>query len=269
MANVFKNLEEIIKSTFQRKEKTAENRKVGRDPDVEKAGDVYKDFCLRIAEHYEKLGFKYLKGDNILKKISNNKEWIFNINFCSSHQNVSGEYVAFSFGNSVESTGIKKWSKEQPMFKRNPHGLLGGIHTGRAMDEDAISDAIWSISQEKEREEAFSEVVSLIDTVVIPFFESFTSPKDLIPKYSDPNSWGLGGLTCAMKFLLCYGDKDLAKETASKFLATNPSFESKFKQEVEKIKSKAPVDYFVHGHHAMELAQFNIAYGFELESIPK
>ena len=258
MAKTFNNLSDIIKNTASRKTNAARNRNSGSSDIVEKPREVYLRFCEQIGNYYSDKGFKYLKSGPVLKKQSADKEWTLNIGFWSDYNNVGGEYVRLSFGNYIESSTLKKWTKSQSIFAHVPNGNVGGISTAKYVDPNANSALLWNLAQESEREIAFNEVTSLINNVVIPDFERFKNPKDLLSGYSNSKEWT--SIETPMKYLLCFGTKEMAIIAGRQFLKSRPNLVDSYKIELEKLNKIPPPTYYVGGGYASELARFSYEY---------
>jgi hypothetical protein len=258
MAKIFNNLGDIIKSTAARKQRAAANRNSKSPENIEKPREVYLKFCEQLGNYYNDKGFKYLKSGPVLKKQSADKEWTLNIGFSSDYNNVGGEYVRLSFGNYIESLTLKKWTKSQPMFAYVPNGYVGGINTAKYVDPNANSALRWNLAQENDRENAFNEVTSLINNVVIPDFIRFKKPKDLLTDYSNSKDWT--SVQTPMKYLLCFGTKEMAIIAGRQFLKSRPSIVDAYRIELEKLNQIPPPTNFIGGGYAFELARFSYEY---------
>lgn len=258
MAKTFNNLNSLVKNTAARKQRAAENRNSKLSENVEKPREVYLKFCEQLGNYYLGKGFKYLKSGPVLKKQSVDKEWTLNIGFWSDYNNVGGEYVRLSFGNYIESSTLKKWTKAQPIFAHVPNGNVGGISTAKYVDPNANSALLWNLAQESEREIAFNEVTSLINNVVIPDFERFKTPKDLLSDYSNSQEWT--SIETPMKYLLCFGTKEMAIISGRQFLKSRSFLVDAYRIELEKLNQTSPPSKFVGGGYAAELARFSYEY---------
>jgi hypothetical protein len=260
MVKTINSFDKLVIIAAEEKLRAIKNRNIKKPINIEKSREVFLGFCENLGNYYEKSGFKFIKSGPFIKKYSVDKEWLFQISFWSNYNNVSGEYVVFSFDNIVESKTLKKWSKEQALFSNPATGYIGSIKTEKFVDTNAIIHLSWNIAHEKERFQAFKEVTYIIDQVVLPYFKKFKNPEDLICDYANPLNWNEYGVVVPMKFLLCFGTIESAQNTAREFLKQRPDLINCYKEELMKIEEKKLPPYFVYGGFATELAQFSKAF---------
>ncbi|GAB1308542.1 hypothetical protein KH5_12250 [Urechidicola sp. KH5] len=71
---------------------------------------IFKEICNSIGKHYSEKGWKYSKSRPKIRR--ENNDLIVEINFWSSHSNMSGSYIQLEILPYVSSKRLKKWIKE-------------------------------------------------------------------------------------------------------------------------------------------------------------
>ncbi len=213
--------------------------------------EVFLNVCETIAQYYEPLGFKWYKST---PKIELKKgEFVFNINFHSSRYNIADEYVEISVGAGVSSSKLKKWEKASPykMFNNLPKGHLGGGQIGNLQENHTWLE--WNVASPDTREETVNDIIQHINTLALPFFDTFTF-------VTEGEHYGIRRTT----FLLYFFTKHDLEKSMSSFL-TKRNFWDKYETVLRLLKENKEIDRKNSGTFWHDIAEEVLELGLTLD----
>lgn len=226
MRTVFRKAAELFADTAIRKARVGEAHGQPGPTGGESPRDIYLQACDVVAEDLAKEGFKYARSGPHLSR--RDEDFVFKIQFQSSHNNIASEYVALWVHGGVSSRRLAEWAgnRHWPWDQRQGRyrGVAGG-QIGNLVDPPAWLE--WNLADPGTRAETIADAVSACHEMILSYFDRFSDPdamaRSLIEK--DVPSFGIGE---AIPFLLCYSGKDLAEEAGRNFFDRHPDLLSSF-----------------------------------------
>lgn len=251
-----KGFSEVLADTAVRKLRAAATRFGRRTTSAEPPRDVYLKACQYIAEALATDGFTYARSSQMLTRKT--KDFSFQIHFQSDRNNVAGELVALWIHADVLSKRLKAWREAQPK----------PLHTGDGVAGSQIGNLIlpaswmeWNLASPDSRADLLADAVATIRQILFPYFALFADPNLLCLKLIAEELPGFR-LSCAIEFLLCYGDKQMAESYLRRFLLAHQNILGEYLSELEKLRRDG-IPQARRTGYAIELAYVTIAYGLQ------
>lgn len=250
------NLDEMVVNTALRKSR-ATTRFNSVKTVTENARSVYLSSCQAIAERYAADGYKYAKSKQHLTK--QDGDLAFSISFQSSHNNVSGEYVALWVHAGVRSKKLKEWRQTQK-HPLTTEGYLAAGQIGNLLAKPSWYE--WNLAIQAERAALIQDVISNTEEIVLPYFSNFEDVEALARKLQ---SGGLPFLNVgsAVEFLLCHDKRALAILHARWFLNTHSNIRPQYLKIVDEYRTSG-IPNVQNLSVANQLAHVVVAYALPL-----
>jgi hypothetical protein len=197
-----------------------------------KPKEVFLNGCNEISKAFIEYGFKPLKKGQLLKKISEDKDMVYEIYFQTSQRNWSGS-VAVWPRCSIYSIKLKEWELEHTE-RKEPNGLIYGQSIGyispyKCFKEYDIAGATF--------EKIIQNIIKDIKLYMIPLFDIFNNKNDAIDflknKGTQFNKWTEKSLL-PMPFMICFGGKETAEIFLQDFIGSC-SYAGKIKNYYKKL----------------------------------
>lgn len=181
--------------------------------------EIFEIGCKKIYDHLVNFGFKSVKKGQLLKKMSSDGEFNYEIYFQSSLRNWSGNISIWPHV-SVSSNSLKKWQME----KYNSDEESGLVFSTRLENLTPLKNknTDWNIAQNNQ-DNIIPKLCELIEKYVIPVFERFENVDDLLDDIST-NSLALNAhfdtrhQNLPIDFLIYYGNIDIAQKSFDNYL---------------------------------------------------
>lgn len=251
-----KSLSEILAETAARKLRAAKARFGESSTYFEPPREVYLKACQHIADALAPDGFTYARSSQSLTQ--KNKDFSFHISFQSDRNNVAGELVALWVHAGVRSKRLKAWRKAQPTPFYTGDGLAGG-QLGNLTPPYSWME--WNLANTYLRADLLADAVATIRQIAFPYFALFEDPDSLCLKLIAEELPGLW-LSCAIEFLFCYGDKQMAESCLHRFLISRPDILAEYHIELEKVRRDG-IPQALETGYAVELAYVTMAHGLQ------
>jgi Domain of unknown function (DUF4304) len=191
--------------------------------------EVYLSVCQTIAAFYEPLGFKYSPSGQHLRLKSKDNEFIFQISFSSSHFN-DIDNVKFEVCANVLSHKFKKWQSQNQIgeFNKKPCEYIAGGNIGNL--QEAHKYKTWNVANPATRDAMIEDIVLNINTLAMPFFESFKQLNTLIADIESKGEYfAIHDINRLATFLSYVASKETVERTFSNFLTNKASWNDYFK----------------------------------------
>ena len=255
-----RSIRDIVSDTANRKHRAAESRVTGTPPGAELPRNVFSSACASIATVLEASGYKYSKSGPHLRKRSG--EFTFQVSFQSSRNNVPGEHVCLWIHGTVFSRRIKKWREAHPNL--HPSEYIAGGQIGNLQSDSAWLE--WELADRRNRDEAINDAVSTIRQLAFPYFALFDDLPSLTSRLLIDDLPSMT-IDCVIEFLMCFTNRQLARESATNFLKRHPdliqSYRLDFQGYAERgLDSVYPSGYakqLAFGSHAFEFGDLTKA----------
>ena len=255
MPNHRKNFYEIISDTAKRKKRAAHVRRGGNTPAGEAPRDVYLAGCLAIANAFSNDGYSYAKsGPNLRRK---SQDFVFQINFQSSHLNVSGELIALWIHGYVFSSTLKKWRAVNPCLLKASDFVAGG-QIGNLLSQQSWME--WNLANSVERNQQIEDAVSTIKSIITPYFAMFDDVPKLIKRLINEDVPSFSP-TCALDFLMRFGSKSDTIQAASNMLHRLSGAQDQYSALLAQYRAQGLPSYTPRAHGEV-LAMASIVYDF-------
>jgi len=210
--NAFTSLRDTISDIAKRKTNAARARAKGSSNESEHSSVVYAESCAKIAERFEAKGFRYAKsGPHFTRKKDN---FTHKVSFQTSYHNIPGQHVSLSVAANVQSPKLKKWRESQQHSFRQDGWVGGGmIH----LLETDLAYISWDLANPDERKKTIDDVISFIDAVAIPYFNSFNHLKNIIKEFETRNFPAMD-IASMVEFALCFDSKEGAQSILDRYV---------------------------------------------------
>lgn len=226
MRTVFRKAAELFAATAARKARAGEAHGSPGPKAEESPRNIYLQACDTIAADLARNGFKYARSGPHLTR--HDGDLVFKIQFQSSHNNVTGEYVALWLHGGVSSRRLAEWAsnRDWPWDRRQERyrGVAGG-QIGNLADPSAWLE--WNLADPGTRAETVADALSASHEMILPYFDRF-SDLDAVARSLIEGEVPSFGIEQAIPFLLCYFGKDLAEEAGRNFLVRRPDLLAAF-----------------------------------------
>lgn len=253
MRKEFRSVPEIIENNALRKYQAAKARFGKKQFNVEPPRKVYLTACAQIASVFIPLGYKYAKNGPHTRR--QNGDFVFQISFQSSHNNVAGEYIALWIHTHVLSQRLRNWREQQTHAMRSTDYVAGGQIGNLVQDHSWME---WNLADPQQRKNTVADAVDTIKQLALPFFEQFEDLDVLINSLQTEPLPAMDILS-AIEFLLCFKDVVSAHWAGRNFLMKHPQFVTDYEQALEHYKTQGSPKWPGNGW-GRDLAFASIAY---------
>jgi hypothetical protein len=217
--------------------------------------DVYLAGCQAIANAMREYGYVYTKSGPKLRRKS--QDFIFQVDFQSSHHNVSGKLIALWIHGNVFSAALKQWRAVNPCLLKTSDYVAGG-QIGNLLALQSWME--WNLALPAERFNQIEAAVASIRDIILPYFAMFDDLPLLrqrlvleeIPSFSP---------ACALDFLRCFGSKNEAIQAASQMLHRLPGAQDQYASILATYRNQGLPSYTPTAHGEV-LALATILYDF-------
>ena len=252
----FSQLRDVLGDVASRKQRAAKARTEGHRDDVESPREVYLSACRQVAAELVPYGYRFAKaGPHITLKSS---PFTFTVSFHSSPHNVPGEHVALSLAAAVTSRPLKTWREAQRISYRKDDWVGGGLVHLLGTDLAFIQ---WDLADPGSRRDTIADVSAFITRVVVPYFQHFRTPTELITHLIQRPVPSLE-IASAVECALCFGGRSDAQAILDRFARDRPDLVSAAERAVERFRQDGTPRHFT-TIFAEQVALVVVAYGLE------
>jgi hypothetical protein len=204
-----------------------------------KPKEVFLNGCNEIAKVFTEDGFKPLKKGQLLKKISDDKDIIFEIYFQTSHLNYSAS-VSIMPQFTIYSNELKKWKILQTKNEKSD-GLIYCDSIGYVSPYKCFKK--WNLAGAT-FEKSIQEIIRDIQLYIIPIvniFENKTNAIEYIKTNGTQfNKWTEKSLS-PMGFMIYWGGKETAEIFLKNYIETE-NLGGKIKEFYKELGTKESID---------------------------
>ena len=253
----YHNPKEISYKTAIQKNRAAKFRNTGDKRTLEHSSEVYSKSCAALAKTFEKDGFTYAKSGPHFSKKSGQTRYI--VSFQSSVNNIPDEYVALRMASIVRSKRLKEWRNSQSRPLRSDDWVAGGL-VNRICED--IFYLEWDLSDKRTREDTLADVESLIRNRVLPWFNQFENPSELIETLTKQSIPAID-IGDSVEFASCYGSMDSAQKILDRFVQDRVDLIDEIRSSIERY-STAGIPHYQLTSYADKVAFLHLQYGFSI-----
>lgn len=190
------------------------------------AKDAFDSVCVKIAERYKELGWRYAKSQHWMSK--KDKNFTYKVCFYTSWNNISDQYVCFYGGFGIYSNKSKQ--------------CFTFLSTGDC--KIPKGELNWNVAKENTWEETVEEFTNWFDTMGIPMIEECTNNlEEFVRKVAKEGFYPWKGYTINIDFVLQFGSMELAEEAAKRYYDSL--------KDTIKISFKENYESMIHGGDAV------------------
>lgn len=237
--NAFTSIRDTFSDIAKRKGDAARARREGTPEGVEHSSEVYSASCARIATAFADRGFRYAKSGPHLTRKENG--FTYTISFQTSYHNIPGQHVALSVAANVRSKKIKEWRVKQPRSRRKDDWVAGGLIHLLGTDLTYVS---WDLAGRESREATLTDVISFIESVALPYFESFKVPGSLVAHF-EHHDFPAMDIGDQVEFALCFAGRDKAETILNRFITERADLAEDIQKAEERIRTEGHISHFL------------------------
>jgi hypothetical protein len=183
-----------------------------------KPKELFVNGCNEIAKAFIEYGFKPLKQGQLLKKISDDKDMVFEIYFQTSQRNYSAS-VSIMPQFSIYSNKLKEWEILQTKNEKS-NGLIYYNSIGYVSNYKCFKE--WNFAGAA-FDKYVQEIIRDIKLYIIPIINIFENKTDAIEYIKTNgtqfNKWTEKSLS-PMGFMICFGGKETAEIFLRNYIET-------------------------------------------------
>jgi hypothetical protein len=207
--------------------------------DTMKPNEIFLNGCNEIAKAFIEHGFKPLKKGQLLKKISPDKDIVFEIYFQTSQRNYS-ENISIMPQFSIYSNELKKWETTQTKNEKS-NGLIYNNSIGYISPYNCFKN--WNLAG-MTFDKYIQEIINDINIYIIPIMNIFEDKTTAIAYLkingTQFNKWTEKSLK-PMGFMIYFGGKEASEIFLKNYIETE-KLGKRIKGFYKELETKEDID---------------------------
>jgi hypothetical protein len=221
---------DMLNDIAYRKQRAGQARFGRTSSTFESPKGVYLLSCEAIAQAFVGDDYRFSKsGPHFARRAG---DYLFQVSFQSSRNNVADEYVALWIHANVVSPTVKKWRVTNRSI-RGPCDFVAGGQIGNLAEHPSWLE--WNLADSRDRQAELQNAIGTIRELALPYFAEFNDPTNICAKLKRGELVGMD-LMCMFDFAACFSSLAAARDVAARFLSRRPSLLEEYRERMNHFR---------------------------------
>lgn len=217
---------------------------------------IYLAAAQTVAEALAADGYAFHRSRPALQRRT--RDFVFRIDFQSSHHNASGKLSTLWLHGHVFSPTLKRWRAARPCLQPGHDFVAGGQIGNLAHPPEWLE---WNLAQTRGRERTLAEASAAIRRLIYPYFAQFDDIPGLIAQLRMTDIPAFAPAS-ALDFIACFGSPAEAERAAQNMIRRLPGARERYSIALEQFQREG-LPAHVLTQHGEVLAAATLIYGFQ------